>query len=166
MKITLIVAASENNAIGINNTLPWHLPDDLKFFKQNTFNKPIVMGRKTFESLGCKALPHRLNVVLSRQKLQIDDERIIQFNSLEEAICNLKEAQHPEICIIGGGQIFKDSIHKCDKILLTRVHTFLPDADVFFPDIDPNIWTIAHEEFHQADEKHAYSFSFIQYLKK
>lgn len=163
MTLTIVVAASENNVIGINNNLPWHLPDDLKFFKKITLGKTVLMGRKTFQSLG-KPLPNRLNIVLSRSE-QTLPEGVLQFKSYEAAIAYLKNQDCEELCVIGGGVLFAELINEVDQIYLTRVHTVLANGEVFFPIIDSNIWEKVWEEYHSADEKHALSFSFQQFTK-
>jgi dihydrofolate reductase len=120
---TIVVAASENNVIGIDNNLPWHLPDDLKFFKKTTLGKPVLMGRKTFESLG-RPLPNRLNIVLSRSK-QALPEGVLQFSDYNEAILYLEGKHTEEVCIIGGGVVFANTLDLVDQLFITRVHTSL-----------------------------------------
>lgn len=162
---TIVVAASENNVIGVNNQLPWHLSDDLKFFKKITLGKPVLMGRKTFESMGSRALPNRLNIVLSRQSLELPEE-VLQFQSYPEAIEHLKKIECPELCIIGGGVIFERYLDEADQIYLTRVHCHIDDGTVFFPEIDPSKWEKTWEEPHPQDEKHSHAFTFQLYKKK
>ena len=160
---TIVVAASENDVIGINNNLPWHLPDDLKFFKQTTLGKPVLMGRKTFESLG-RPLPKRLNIVLSRSPQNLP-EGVLQFADYDEAIAFLESKQTEEVCIIGGGVVFAKTIDLVDQIFITRVHTRLEHGEVFFPIIKTELWTKVWEEFHVKDETHPFSFTFQQYKK-
>lgn len=160
---TIVVAASENNVIGINNNLPWHLSDDLKFFKKVTLGKPVLMGRKTYESLG-KPLPKRLNIVLSRSHQDLP-EGVLQFKHYDEAIQYLKGIQSEEVCIIGGGVVFADALDNVDQIYLTRVHTTLENGEVFFPVLNSDVWMKVWEEYHPADEHHHYSFTF-QHFKK
>ncbi len=159
--ITLIAAAAENNALGKNNDLIWHLPNDFKRFKSITSGHYIIMGRKTFESFP-KPLPNRTHVIITRQK-NYNPENCIVVNSLEKAIeiCPKDE----DVFVIGGGEIYKQSIAIADKIELTRVHSTF-EADTFFPEIDTNIWDLVEEEFHPKDEKHLFDFSFQTYLKK
>ena len=159
--ITLIAAAAENNALGKNNDLIWHLPDDFKRFKAITSGHYIIMGRKTFESFP-KPLPNRTHVIITRQK-NYNPENCIVVNSLEKAIeiCPKDE----DIFVIGGGEIYQQSIAIADKIELTRVHSTFK-ADTFFPEIDTTIWELVQEEFHPKDEKHLFDFSFQTYLKK
>lgn len=159
--ITLIAAAAENNALGKNNDLIWHLPDDFKRFKAITSGHYIIMGRKTFESFP-KPLPNRTHVIVTRQK-NYNPENCIVVNSLEKAIeiCPKDE----DVFVIGGGEIYQQSIAIADKIELTRVHSTF-EADTFFPEIDNTIWELVQEEFHPKDEKHLFDFTFQTYLKK
>lgn len=162
MTLTLIAAAAENNALGKDNQMIWHLPEDFKRFKQLTTGHYIIMGRKTFESLP-KLLPNRTHVVITRQPGYTADGCVV-VNSLEEAIkiC----PQNEEIFIIGGGEIYKQSIAIADKIELTKVHGISPEADAFFPEIDLSLWEMTEEIFHPNDEKHAYDMSFQTFIKK
>ncbi len=159
--ITLIAAVSENNALGKNNQLIWHLPDDFKRFKSITSGHHIIMGRKTFESFP-KLLPNRKHIIITRQKdFFVPD--CISVDSLESAI--LACPKNEDIFIIGGGEIYNESIKIADKLDITRVHdTF--DADTFFPKIDHAIWQLTSTEFHSKDEKHNFDFSFEIYLRK
>ncbi len=161
MILSAIVAVAENNAIGKNNQLPWYLPDDLKFFKKTTLGKPVLMGRKTFESLG-KPLPARTNIVLSRQHgLKLPDG-VLLFSDIKSALSSMEETNAEEGFIIGGGKIFEETFSLIDRLYLTRVHTKVEDADVFFPEIDHTHWKLSWHEDHPADEKHAFAFTFQQ----
>lgn len=162
MILVSIVAADENNAIGIDNQLPWHLPKDLQFFKKTTLGKPIIMGRKTFESLG-KPLPGRLNIVISSQPSLSLPEGVIMVHTIQQAIQHLKEASTVEAFIIGGGHVFTQTLPIIDRLYLTRVHTQVQAATVFFPAIDHSHWKLVWQEAHEADEKHPFSFTFQQY---
>ncbi len=162
MTLSFIVAASENNAIGINNELPWRLPEDLKFFKRTTMGKPVIMGRKTYESLG-RPLPGRLNVVISSSAHLQLPEGTVQAKSISEAIAVAEGEKKDEVFIIGGGKIFADSIHLADRLYITRVHTTISNADTFFPDIDHTHWKLVWQEDHHADDKHAYNYTFQRY---
>ena len=162
MVLSLIVAVSDNHAIGKHNGLPWHLPEDLKFFKKMTSGKPIIMGRKTFDSLG-KALPNRLNIVLSRQEPAPELEGTTVFKTLDQAIDWLYDKDTEEAFIIGGGQIFEMAMNKCDQMYVTKVHTTIENADAFFPSIDHTHWKLVSEEQHESDAKHEFSFSFQKY---
>ena len=154
--IAIIVAAAENGVIGSDNRLPWHLPDDLKRFKALSLGKPIVMGRRTFESIG-KPLPGRTNIVISRREgLAIEGAVVVP--SLEAALAAAGNV--PEIVVIGGADIFRQALPRTDTIHLTRVHARV-DGDVFFPELDPAKWREAAVEHHAADERHQYAFSFV-----
>ena len=158
--ITIIAAIAENNALGKNNKLIWHLPADLKRFKQVTLNHHIIMGRKTYESLG-KPLPNRTSIVISRNK-NYKVEGCIVVNSLDEAIKIAEKDENPYI--LGGAEIYKQAINIADKLDLTFVHhTF--DADVFFPTIDLTIWKETSRQFFKADEKNKYNYSFVSFEK-
>lgn len=160
--LTLIAAAAENNALGKNNDLLWHLPDDFKRFKQLTTGHYIIMGRKTFESFP-KPLPNRTHIIITRQGKYSAPEGCIVVDSLKKAIAVCPKNE--EIFIIGGGEIYKQSLALADKIELTRVHTSL-EADTFFPEIDLKEWQLVFEESHPKDEKHAFAFTFLTYLRK
>ena len=162
MTLTLIAAAAENNALGKNNRMIWHLPDDFKRFKQLTSGHHIIMGRKTFESLP-GMLPNRTHVIITRQK-DFKADGCIVVNSLDEAIEACKGDE--EAFVIGGGEIYKQSIDRADKIELTRVYGTSPEADAFFPEIDRTKWKLAEEVFHPKDEKHAYDMAFMTYIRK
>ena len=164
MIISLIVAASANNAIGKGNELPWHLPNDMKFFKNTTWGLPVIMGRKTFESMGNKALAGRVNVVITRQSGWKSDG-VVVANSVDDAMFVVKETDCNEVFFIGGGEIFKEVMPKATRIYMTRVHTTL-DGDAFFPDIDQNKWRLTSKRDCFADVKHAYDYSFELWERK
>lgn len=159
--ITIIAAVAENNALGKNNQLLWHLPDDFKRFKSITSGHFIIMGRKTFESFP-KPLPNRTHIIVTRQKDYLQEGCFI-VHSIEAAIAACPS--HQEIFIIGGGEIYKQSIALADKIDITRVHCSF-DADAFFPEIDLNHWRLDRNEFHPKDDKHIFDFSFLTYTRK
>lgn len=160
--LTLIAAAAENNALGKDNDLVWHLPVDFKRFKKLTSGHCIIMGRKTFESLP-GLLPNRTHIVITRQK-DYPSGNYIVTTSLEEAIkIAYKQDQTP--FVIGGGEIYKQSIKIVDVIELTRVHVKV-EADTFFPEIDDSKWKLEKEEFYAKDEKHKYDFTFLTYMRK
>lgn len=161
MTLSAIVALAENNAIGKDNQLPWHLPADLKFFKSKTLGKPVLMGRKTYESLG-KPLPGRLNIVISTQQNLELPEGVLLYNNLEKAMGRLEQEPVDEAFIIGGGKIFVETINELDRLYVTRVHTVIEDATAFFPEIDHTHWKLVWDEEHGTDEKHKYSFTFQQ----
>ena len=158
MIISHVVAASQNNAIGKNNQLLWKLPNDMKFFKNITWPFPIVMGRKTFESIGSKPLHGRRNIVVTRQQ-DWTAGGVTKAMDIASAIKIGEEDDVKEIFIIGGGEIFRDTINITSRIYMTRVHANL-DGDVFFPEIDPAIWKLKSSVDHPADAKHAYPYSF------
>jgi dihydrofolate reductase len=157
MLLSLIFALDENNGIGKSNTLPWHLPADLKKFKQLTMGHNMLMGRKTWESIG-KALPGRTSVVIS-QNVGIDIPGVVVKKSLNEAIAFAKNAGENEAFVIGGAQLFQDAIPLADRFYLTRIHHTI-DADTFLPPINMDEWIVIEEEFFPADEKNAYDFTF------
>lgn len=162
MKITLIAAAAENNALGKDNDLVWHLPDDFKRFKKLTSHHHIIMGRKTFESFP-KPLPNRTHIVITRKSDYDAGEPIIVVNSIEEAIKAVVDDENPYI--IGGGEIYKLGMEFATHIELTRVHgTF--EADAFFPEIDADTWELLEESYHPKDEKHDYAFTYLTYAKR
>ena len=154
--ISIIVAVAENGVIGSDNRLPWHLPDDLKRFKALSLGKPVVMGRRTFESIG-KPLPGRANIVVSRQP-GLAIAGVVVASSLDAALAAAGTV--PEVVIIGGAEIFRQALPRTDKIHLTRVHARV-DGDVVFPELDPQQWRETAVEHHAADERHHYAFSFV-----
>ena len=158
--ITMIAAAGENNALGKDNKLIWHLSDDLKHFKNLTKGHHIIMGRKTFESMP-KALPNRTNIRVTRQK-EYSAENAQVVHSLEAALALAQDDVRP--FIIGGGEIYRQGLAFADCIELTRVHEDF-EADTFFPEIDPKVWREVWRENHDKDEKHPHAFSFIRYEK-
>lgn len=160
--LTIIAAAAENNALGKDNQLLWHLPEDFKRFKTLTSGHYIIMGRKTFESFP-KPLPNRTHIIITRQPNYQAPEGCIVVTSLEKAmeLCPKNE----EAFVIGGGEIYQQALDVVDKIDVTRVHTTL-DADTFFPTIDPTLWEMVFEEFHPKDDKHAFDFTFLTYVKR
>lgn len=160
-KLSIVVAISENNAIGKNNQLLWHLPADLKHFKELTSGHPIIMGRKTYDSIG-RPLPNRRNIVITRQSgLTIPNVEVVL--SLKEAISICKAEN--EVFLIGGAEIYKQALAFTNTIYLTKVHQNY-EADVFFPELKENEWKEIAKEYHQADEKNnvAYTFSTLERL--
>jgi dihydrofolate reductase len=154
--VVIIVAVAENGVIGSENRLPWRLPDDLKRFKALTLGKPVLMGRRTFESIG-KPLPGRTNIVVTRQSgLALDGCVVVR--SVEAGLA--AAAQAPEIAVIGGAQIFEQLLPRTSTIHLTRVHAHV-DGDVHFPSLDPREWHATQTEHHPADARHLHAFTFI-----
>ncbi len=164
MIISLIAAASANNVIGKNNQLPWHLPVDMKFFKNTTWGMPMVMGRKTFESNGYKPLPGRVNIVITRQK-DFKANGAVIVSHWNDAMFVAKDSDCNEVFVVGGGEIFKEVINKADHIYMTRVHTII-DGDIFFPEIDKKKWKQVSNRDCFADEKHKYDYSFQLWKKQ
>lgn len=154
--LSLLVAVAENGVIGRQNDLPWRLPDDLKRFKALSLGKPVIMGRRTYESIG-RPLPQRANIVVSRQP-GLAIEGCIVVGSLDEALAAAREA--PEILVIGGAEIFREALPRANRIYLTRVHADV-EGDVHFPALAPDQWRELDVEHHPADERHAHAFSFI-----
>lgn len=159
--ITVIAAVAENNALGKENQLLWHLPDDFKRFKSLTSGHYIIMGRKTFESFP-KPLPNRTHVIISRQA-NYQPEGCIVVNSLEQAMEACPKTE--EVFIIGGGEIYRQSIAVADKLDLTKVHASF-EADTYFPEVDLSKWQLVFEEHHAKDERHDFAFTFQTYLRK
>jgi dihydrofolate reductase len=159
--IVLIAAAAQNNALGKDNQLVWHLPEDFKRFKQITTGHYIIMGRKTFESFP-KPLPNRTHVIITRQKNYVFPDCIV-VNSLEKALETVPKNE--TAFIIGGGELYKQSIEIANRIELTRVHTTV-DADTFFPEISLNKWELVSDIFYPKDEKHLFDFSFQTFERK
>jgi len=157
MTISLVVAASENNAIGKNNQLLWNLPNDLKFFKNTTWGFPVIMGRKTFEEVN-KPLPGRTNIVITNNP-GWQAAGTITAGNINEAIAKAAETNSKQAFIIGGGEIYKQSMEIADIIYITRVHAQL-EGDTFFPEIDESKWKLTSNQDFVADEKHAYNYSF------
>ena len=164
MILSIVVAASNNNMIGKSNQLLWHLPNDFKFFKNTTWASPVVMGRKTFESLGNKPLNGRVNIIITNQKNFVANGATV-VHSLEEAIQFCKQSDYKELFVIGGGEIYKQSIVKANKIYITRVHTNI-DGDTQFPVIDETQWQLVFDEPHQKDAKHAFDYNFQLWTRK
>ena len=157
MTISLVVAAAQNNAIGKNGQMPWHLPNDMKHFKNITWGMPVIMGRRTFQSLG-KPLPGRKNIVITRQ-LDWKADGIVIVKNLDDALFVAKETDAKEVFVIGGGEIYRLAYEKAKRIYLTRIKAE-PEGDTFFPELDPKEWHLVNEDKHQADEKHQYDYSF------
>lgn len=155
-KISIAVAVGENYAIGKNNQLLWHMPADLKFFKQTTSGHTVIMGRKTFDSVG-KPLPNRKNVVITRDtELKIEGVEVV--NSLDEALAITQTEEKP-VFIVGGAEIYRQALPKTDKLYLTTIHHNF-DADTFFPSINRSEWKVISSETHKADEKNKYNYTF------
>ena len=157
MTVTIVVAISENHAIGKDNKLLWYLPNDLKHFKEITTGHTVIMGRKTYESVG-KPLPKRRNIIITRQEINIEGCEVV--NSIEAALALC--ANEEEVFIVGGAEIYKQALKLTDRIYLTIVHQNF-EADSFFPEIPKQYWKEVYREDHQPDEKNLLPYSFITY---
>lgn len=160
--LSIIVAMAKNNVIGKNNTLIWHLPEDLKRFKNLTTEKTIIMGRKTFESLG-RVLPNRKHVILTQNKdFTVEDEHvkiIHDINDIEEYITSREEC-----FVIGGGVIYDLLLPRCTKLYITQIN-YEFQGDTYFPKIDERLWKIAKQEIGMKDEKNPYDYTYIDYIR-
>ena len=169
MIISLIVAVSRNGVIGMDNQLPWHLPDDLRYFKSVTMGKPLIMGRKTHESIG-RPLPGRTNIVITRQT-DYQAEGIVVVNTLQQGLDKAEaissEAGHEEVMVIGGAEIYQQALLQADRLYITHVHADV-EGDAFFPEVNWNCWQEVQREDHAADpvgdaQKNPYDYSFVVY---
>lgn len=163
MMISLIVAAADNNGIGKDNKLLWHLPSDMKFFKNTTWAMPVIMGRKTFDSLK-KPLQGRLNIVITSQA-DWQFEGVVATTDLADAITKAGEMQTNEVFVIGGGRVYREALPMAGRIYLTSVHTN-PEADTFFPELDNSEWQLLSVRDVAKDEKNAYDHSFEIWERK
>jgi len=164
MTISIIVAISENNAIGKNGKIPWHLPNDLQHFKQTTLGSHIIMGRKTYESIG-KPLPGRTNVVVTKQRnLKIKGCEVV--NSLDAALAISRLANQKEVFIIGGASIYETMLSDAEKLYITQVNINIDDADTFFPEYDSQMWIEAKSNPFLPDEQHKYGYTIKLYERR
>ncbi|ACS84410.1 Dihydrofolate reductase [Musicola paradisiaca Ech703] len=154
MMISLIAALAVDRVIGKENAMPWHLPADLAWFKRNTLNKPVIMGRHTYRSIG-KPLPGRLNIVVSSQPG--DDERVIWAASLDEALLAAGDVE--EVMVIGGGKVYQQMLPKAGRLYLTHIDAEV-EGDTHFPEYEPDEWVSIFSEFHDADEHNSHSYCF------
>jgi len=161
-KISIIVAMSRNNVIGIDNAMPWKQREDLKFFKSKTLNKVVIMGRKTFESIG-KPLPNRTNIVITTDSKFSTINNVKTFNSLDKALEYYKEEQ--EIIIAGGGQLYKQSINKADTLYITYIETKIEEGEIFFPKLPDNFKEVSEIKKYK-DKNNQYDYSFIELERK
>lgn len=161
MRIALIAALDRRHAIGRDNDLPWRLPDDLKRFKALTLGKPVLMGRKTAQSLG-RALPGRRNLVLTRSGA-VPFDGMQAVTSLDEALRIAAEGGAQELCVIGGGEVYALCFARATHLHLTQVDTEVAGADAFFPAFDASQWRVVARERHEADARHAFAFEFVDY---
>jgi len=165
MRIVAVVAVAENNAIGKDNRLLWRLPNDMKFFKDQTVGHCVLTGRKNYESIPDKfrPLPDRTNIVVTRQENYSAPGAVV-VPTIEAAVAEAKSRGEDRLCIIGGGEIYRQTLDITDEILYTKVHRSF-EADTFFPEIDLNVWKEEWREEHKKDEKHAYDYTFIRYVR-
>ncbi|WP_016955501.1 type 3 dihydrofolate reductase [Catenovulum agarivorans] len=165
MIISMIAAMTPQRAIGKDNKLLWHLPNDLKFFKQQTLGKPVIMGRKTYDSIG-RPLPGRLNIVISRQETSPHPD-VQLASSIEQAVEIAKRelTDEQEIVVIGGGHIYQSMLSHADKLYVTIVETEV-DADTYFPEIDPQDWQVSEETAGLVDDKNPLAHTFYTYTRR
>lgn len=163
MRISLVVAMDRARAIGVDNALPWHLPADLRRFKAITLGKPMLMGRLTAESLG-RALPGRDNLVLTRSG-RAPFEGMVAVASVDEALTRARGAAAEELCVIGGGQVFQACLPIATDLRLTCVDTVVANADAWFPPYELDGWRETFREAHPADAKHAFAYTFVDYVR-
>lgn len=164
MQVSLIAALDRNRGIGKGNELPWRLPDDLKRFKALTLGKPLLMGRKTAESLG-RALPGRRNLVLTRSgRVPFDGMRAV--TSVADALAVARNEGAGELCVIGGGEIYALTLPVATDLYLTHVDTAVIDADAYFPPWDRSVWKPVSRQPHPADARHAFAFEFVDYERE
>lgn len=164
MIISSIVAISNNNAIGINNDLPWHMPADLKFFKDTTLGHYVLMGRKSYDSVG-RPLPGRTNIVVTRNKL-FSNSQIKIVHSIADGILLAQQARQEELFILGGSNIYGQTMNITNRLYVTKINTHIPDATAFFPVIDENIWKLTSEDPNLADDKNPFDYNFCVYQKR
>lgn len=163
MERNIIVAIADNNAIGRNNELLWHISEDLRFFRRTTLGSPVIMGRKTFGSIG-RALPGRVNIVVSRGFSTGEEVEVV--GSLEAAFAVAEDTNLEKCFVIGGGQIYAQALPLADRLVVTHVHTVIEDADTFFPAINPEIWHVVQRSEMFTDEETGYQFEFVEYEKR
>ncbi len=164
MIISLIAACSTNRVIGVDNDLPWHVPADMRFFMRTTKGHHVIMGRKTFESLGVP-LKNRTNIVVTRDPFFIASG-VLVTHSISEALDLVRDGEESEVFVIGGGEIYKQSMDLADKIYLTEIDTIIEEGDAFFPEIDPHEWELVSEEPHKADDRNEFAYNFKTFIKK
>ncbi len=165
MKLFIVAAVANNNVIGENNQLMWHMPADLKRFKEITTGNTMLMGRKTFESIG-KALPNRKTIIVTRRK-DFHPKDCVVVNSIKEAFCHIKENNINELYVAGGAEIYRQviNLHFTKRLYITRIYANF-EGDSFFPEINPDKWELIEHEEQETDEKNPYPFAFQVYKKK
>lgn len=161
---SIIAAVSDNSAIGRGNSMPWHISEDLKYFKRITSGGAVIMGRKTFLSIG-KPLPGRLNIVITRGDMSVFPDGVLAVHSIEEAFSAAESSDRP-CFVIGGGEIYRQALPYADRLYITHVHTTIPDADTFFPEISPEVWEKESSSPVSEDPETGLVFEFTVYRKK
>jgi len=164
MKINIIAAIAQNNAIGKDNKLLWHIKDDLQLFKKTTLNHVIIMGRKSYESIG-RPLPKRTNVVVTRKR-DYQPEGVLVFNSLNEVFDHFDKKGEEDVYVIGGGEIYRQSLDDAHVLHISHVDVSIEDADTFFPNTKWDQWEVTHEESYEASDVNDYGFTYKQYVKR
>lgn len=166
MIVSLIAALAQNRTIGKNNDLPWHLPDDMKFFMETTSGHHVIMGRKNYDSIPQKfrPLPKRTNIVVTRQN-NFQAPGCIVVNSIVDGLALAKSNNEPEVFIIGGAEIYKQSMPEANRLYLTEIKAAI-EGDTFFPEFDKKNWKETMRKPHAADERHAHAFDFVIYERK
>ncbi|SKC49321.1 dihydrofolate reductase [Ohtaekwangia koreensis] len=166
MKISLIAAHAQNRVIGKNNDLPWHLPDDMKFFMTTTQGHYCIMGRKNYDSIPAKfkPLPKRTNIVVTRQQ-DFQAPGCIVVNAIEDGLALARKNEETEVFIIGGAEIYKTSLSSADRLYLTEIQAVI-DGDVYFPEFKKEEWKEVSRQHHPADQRHIYAFDFVVYERR
>ena len=157
MMISLIAAVAKNGVIGVDNSMPWHLPADMKFFRETTMGKPLVMGRKTFESIGSKPLPGRTNIVITRDR-NFRAENCLLVHSIDDALAAADGSD--EVMIMGGSSFYEQMLTRADRIYLTQVHADI-EGDAWFPELKSGSWKEISRQDFSADEKNPFDYSFV-----
>lgn len=163
MKVSIIVAKAKNNAIGLDSKLPWHLPSDLKHFKKNTSGHHVILGRKTFESLG-KPLPGRTHIIVTKNRSFQAPKGHYVVHDIHEAINIGKHKGLKKIFVLGGAEIYKLALPLADEMIITEIDAY-PEADTFFPEFDKNLWKVKFKEHMPKDDRNAYDHTFVTYTR-
>ena len=165
MKKSIIVAMASNKVIGSHNKLPWHMPADMRYFKEKTKGHPVIMGRKTFESMGSKPLVDRTNIILTRKKVGDSPDGCHLACELKEAFQKAAETGAKEVFVIGGSQIYAKAFPMVDTLYITEIHAEIK-GDIYFPDFDMSAWEEVSRDEHKADAKNPYAYAFVKYTRK
>ncbi|MDP6977434.1 MAG: dihydrofolate reductase [Myxococcota bacterium] len=161
MKLSILAAVSANGVIGKGGELPWRLPNELAYVKRTTMGHTLLMGRKTYESIG-RPLPGRTSIVVTRQADYAPHPEVVVVNDFASGLAAARERGESEVFVFGGESLYAEALPEADRLYLTRVHAEI-EGDAFFPAFDENAWKLLEEERHEADERHAYAFSFQVY---